>query len=63
MVGRTEDVEEALEMPGPVLQAMAEHARQRTLEEHTGSVRARELLRSMEEARNQSPARAKEEVV
>jgi spore maturation protein CgeB len=71
VVARTEDVEEALEMPGPVLQSMAAQARQRTLEEHTGSVRARELLRYMQEARNPSsmrearspsPARAKEEV-
>ena len=48
-------MEDALGMPDDVLRAMAAHARQRTLDEHTGSVRARELLGYLEEARSASP--------
>jgi spore maturation protein CgeB len=57
-----EDVEDALEMPDQVLQSMAAEARRRTLEEHTGSVRARELLQYMEEARSLAPAKMEKEV-
>ena len=44
------DVEDALKMPESNLQTMAGRARQRTLDEHTGSVRARQLLKYLEEA-------------
>ena len=36
------------------LQSMAARARQRTLDEHTGMVRARELLGYLEEARSRA---------
>ncbi len=52
VVARAEDVEEALKLPESILQSMAAHARQRTLEEHTGEVRARQLLQYLEEARS-----------
>jgi spore maturation protein CgeB len=61
VVTRAQDVEDALEMPECDLQRMAAHARQRTLEEHTGVVRARQLLEYLEEARNHSPAVAERE--
>jgi spore maturation protein CgeB len=51
VVTRAEDVEEALAMPDRALEAMATNARRRTLEEHTGQVRARQLLEYMEAAR------------
>lgn len=54
VVTTTEDVEENLEMPDSELRAMADRARQRTLEEHTGRVRARQLLRYLEEAQSSS---------
>ncbi len=46
-----EDVQKALLMPDAELQSMASRARQRTLDEHTGMVRARQLLSYLEEAR------------
>lgn len=61
VVTRAEDVEEALEMPDYDLQRIAAHARQRTLEEHTGTVRARQLLEYLEQARNHSAAVAEKE--
>ena len=45
-----EDVEAALQMPESNLYAMANRARQRTLDEHTGRVRAGQLLQYLEEA-------------
>ena len=52
MVGTAEDVEKALELPEPELQATAQRARERTLAQHTGAVRARQLLQYFEEARS-----------
>ncbi|HLJ89434.1 MAG TPA: glycosyltransferase [Candidatus Angelobacter sp.] len=54
IVSRAEHVESALNMPEAELQALAQHARQRVLEDHTGEVRAGELLRYLEEARSSS---------
>jgi spore maturation protein CgeB len=51
VVASTADVESALEMSDADLQTMAARARQRTLQEHTGEVRARQLLQYFEEAR------------
>src|SRR5262249_8541220 len=62
VVTRAEDVEEALETPDCNLQSMAVRARQRTLEEHTGVVRARQLLEYLEQARSHSPASIENEV-
>ncbi|HZS26695.1 MAG TPA: glycosyltransferase [Candidatus Angelobacter sp.] len=45
-----EDVEAALQMPDSDLQDMAARARQRTLDEHTGHVRASQLLKYLDEA-------------
>jgi hypothetical protein len=41
---------------------MAARARQRTLDEHTGTVRARQLLQYFEEARSGAHASMKKEV-
>jgi spore maturation protein CgeB len=51
VVSSAEEVQQALLMPAAELQAMASRARQRTLDEHTGMVRARQLLGYLEEAR------------
>jgi spore maturation protein CgeB len=56
------DVEDALNAPEAELQSMAARARQRTLEEHTGTVRARQLLQYFEEARSGLRASMKKEV-
>jgi spore maturation protein CgeB len=56
------DVEEALRQSDKDLQSMAARARERTLDEHTGVVRARQLLRYMEEARSASSASLQKEV-
>jgi spore maturation protein CgeB len=50
VVARAEDVQDALNMADHELQSMAARARQRTLDEHTGMVRARQLLGYLEEA-------------
>lgn len=50
VVHTTEDVENALQMSDEELRALAHRARQRTLEEHTGHVRAQQLLHYLEEA-------------
>lgn len=50
VVARAEHVENALNMPGSELRALAAHARERTLDDHTGQVRARQLLQYLEEA-------------
>jgi len=60
VVSRAEEVEEALKMPDEVLESMAAQARRRTLEEHTGSVRARQLLHYLEEARSHPGPRKRE---
>lgn len=49
-VSRPEDVAAALALPDAELAAMAARARDRTLEEHTGEVRARQLLEYLDEA-------------
>jgi spore maturation protein CgeB len=51
VVTSAENVEASLQMSDTELQAMAARARQRTLDEHTGIVRAKELLGYLEEAR------------
>jgi len=52
VVARAEHVENALNMPGSELRALAGHARERTLDDHTGQVRACQLLKYLEEARS-----------
>ena len=52
VVARAEHVENALNMPGSELRALAAHARERTLDDHTGQVRACQLLKYLEEARS-----------
>ena len=54
VVSTADDVEEALNLPDSELGALAEHARERTLEEHSGRRRAEELLQYFEEARSAS---------
>jgi spore maturation protein CgeB len=62
VVGSAEEVEAALSSPDGELQSMAAQARQRTLDEHTGSVRASQLLQYVEEARSGIQASMKKEV-
>jgi spore maturation protein CgeB len=62
VVARADDVQDALRMPDAELQSMAARARQRTLDEHTGLVRARQLLQYLEEARSVTNASMKREV-
>ena len=50
VVQRVQDVEDVLQMPDSDLLAMASRARERTLEEHTGRVRAGQLLTYLDEA-------------
>ena len=50
VVYSAEDVETSLQMSDEELRALAGRARQRTLEEHTGQVRAGQLLHYLEEA-------------
>jgi spore maturation protein CgeB len=50
VVNSAEQVEEALKMADHELPAMAQRAKQRTLDQHTGTVRARELLQYFDEA-------------
>jgi spore maturation protein CgeB len=51
VVSRPEHVEAALEMPDGDLQLLAAHARERTLTDHSGQVRAQQLLQYFDEAR------------
>jgi len=51
VVTRAEHVENALDMADAELRALGAHARERTLDDHTGQVRARQLLQYLEEAR------------
>jgi spore maturation protein CgeB len=62
VVARAEDVQDALRTPDTELQSMALRARQRTLDEHTGMVRARQLLGYLEEARSGANASIQTEV-
>ena len=62
VVTSAEDVEAALRFPDDELQAMAAQARQRTLDEHTGNVRAHQLLKYFDEARSSADASIKKEV-
>ncbi len=50
IVCTAEDMEDALSLPDAELARMAAHARQRTLEEHTGQVRARQFLQILDTA-------------
>src|SRR5215467_5954716 len=50
IAGCAQEVEAALQMPDSALRSMAVRARERTLDEHTGHVRALELLEYLEEA-------------
>jgi spore maturation protein CgeB len=52
VVTSAEDVEAALSSSDEELQSMADRARQRTLDEHSGKVRAHQLLQYIEEARS-----------
>jgi len=58
VVATAEHVENALNMDDGELRALAAHARQRTLNDHTGQVRARQLLQYFEDAGSHSSARA-----
>lgn len=51
LVSRPEDVEQAMSLSDDELATLASHARERTLDHHTGQVRARQLLEYLEEAR------------
>src|SRR5947207_3554086 len=50
VVSTAEEVEEVLRAPAAELHAIAEHARERVLNEHTGEVRARQMLQYFEQA-------------
>jgi spore maturation protein CgeB len=54
VVARAEHVENALRMDDGDLRALACHARERTLDDHTGEVRAKQLLQYFEEAHSAS---------
>lgn len=56
VVGSTDETEQTLYLPDSELRSMAKQARDRTLEEHTGSVRARQLLQYVEEAKGAEEA-------
>jgi spore maturation protein CgeB len=57
IASRAEDVLEALSMDDGELRRMSARARQRTLDEHTGEHRARQMLAYFEEARSAQAAR------
>lgn len=56
VVNCADDVERALDMPDDALQEMAHAARQRTLDQHTGKVRAQQLIKYLEEAASAAAA-------
>jgi spore maturation protein CgeB len=58
VVTTADDVEDALNLPDGELCALAEHARERTLAEHSGQMRAEQLLQYLEEARSTPAWRA-----
>jgi spore maturation protein CgeB len=62
VVTSAEDVEAALNSSDDELQSMADRARQRTLDAHTGNVRARQLLQYIDEARSGANASMNKEV-
>jgi spore maturation protein CgeB len=62
VVTSAEDVETALSSSDEERQSMANRARQRTLDEHSGKVRARQLLQYIEEARSVASASMNKEV-
>jgi spore maturation protein CgeB len=62
VVASAEEVEAALGTDDDELQSLAARARQRTLDEHTGSVRARQLLQYIEQARSGANASMNKEV-
>jgi spore maturation protein CgeB len=62
VVADADDVQEALRLPDAELGAMAARCRQRTLDAHTGTVRAGEFLRCIEEARSRAGASIQKEV-
>ncbi|HEU5414684.1 MAG TPA: glycosyltransferase, partial [Candidatus Angelobacter sp.] len=55
VVSRPDDVQQALSIDNDALQKMALRARERTLHEHTGEVRARQLLGYIDEAFSSAP--------
>jgi spore maturation protein CgeB len=57
-----EEVLRALELPDSELAQIAQRARNRTLAEHTGEHRARELVAAIEQAANPNHSRARSEV-
>jgi spore maturation protein CgeB len=63
VVTSAEEVEAAINSSDTELQSMAARARQRTLDEHTGSVRAHQLLQYFREASSGASASMKKEVV
>lgn len=58
VVATADDVEKVLNLPDSELEGLAEHARERTLEQHSGKVRAAQLLQYFEEARSKSLRKA-----
>lgn len=58
VVESAEEVLEVLKSPQAELARMAERARQRTLEEHSGERRAQQLLEYLAEAREKTPTQA-----
>jgi len=58
----TDDVLRALDLPDSELAQIAERARKRTLAEHTGEHRARELVAAIEQAASANHSRARSEV-
>ena len=58
VVAKAAHVESAIQMPDAELRALAAHARQRTLDDHTGEVRARQLLEYFEQARSSGAAKS-----
>lgn len=58
----TDDVLRALDLPGSELAHIAQRARERTLAEHTGEHRARQLVAAIEQAANANHSRARSEV-
>jgi len=62
VVTTAEEVESALHRDDQDLYAMAARARERTLDEHTGQVRAKQLLQYFEEALSTRPAKIAQEV-
>ncbi|HLJ28508.1 MAG TPA: glycosyltransferase [Candidatus Angelobacter sp.] len=63
VVTTPDEVEAALNLPYGELLASAEHARARTLEEHSGEMRARQLLQYFEEAQSMTHWKAAGEEV